>query len=270
MLRQESAVGRLLQPVVVFTCLVGIIAGCSRDDDGLSKQTDSPRITGATDKEAELLRDLVRGLPEPQLREIRYFSTSERSRDGGRSLWLAFVAPPSSRLWPRASWEGLLIAGAMHKYVNQHDDVRPITGIAFRQLTKAGTEKGHGAFPIGSLSEPKFEYASKANAERVIRMNAKIRKYTVTAVMFASAPGPAPVIELSVASTEEFRAQAPYEPNDLLGSLMESDRPQLEGFYFEVRLRDRILYATGYARRLDTGSAWVDPRIAAVSASPRR
>jgi hypothetical protein len=91
--------------------------------------------------------------------------------------------------------------------------------------------------------------------------NARLRYSTSPDIDVASLEGAAPLITLNVASLREYKRHAPYDPSLALGMLMSLERPQLDGFYFEIRLGGKLLHASAFARRVDSGTSWTDPSV---------
>jgi hypothetical protein len=242
--------------VIVTTVLA---VGCRADRGDRNSAHALPPITGATSAEAALLSNYLRQLDGSHLRKISYFTSSYGEKGGQKRAWLAFEVPSDHSPWTRASWEALLIAGAVSD--RSGNGVRPLGGVALRQLTPTGKVRGVGAVPISPPARASPSFATVRSASEAVRTNVAKRGLKLAGLDFVNVGGPAAVIRLTVSSVAQYRAHLPYDGAELLGNLIDSDHPRLAGFYLEVRMSGRLLHASAYARRLDTGSSWTNPLV---------
>ncbi|HEX6699621.1 MAG TPA: hypothetical protein VF101_02730 [Gaiellaceae bacterium] len=223
----------------------------------------SARLDGGNPEQQALLREILRGIPRSQIKEVA-LTTPPEDFEPADAAWIAFeVAASDQAETVRGFWQALVVAGLFR----DESASRGLPFVAGKTITVRapdGSVLDEGQSLIDQPTSHAVPSTPEAQVSKLIANGSASARVAVARVSFGHPLGQVGVeATVTTAEPSAFVGERQLRLGQLLAGCLKPDQAVAEGFYIEVRDRSgKLVTTSAYSVRTGEGVGFTDPSYA--------
>jgi hypothetical protein len=265
----QARSGTIIGGLLVAVGLATLFAGAAFATDG-HRSTPSralrARLDGGSPDQQALLREILRGIPRAQIKDVALTSPPE-DFEPADATWIAFEVVASDRAETvRGFWQALLIAGLFR----DESASRSLPFVAGKTITVRapdGTIRDEGISLIDQPTVHAIPSTPEAQVSKLLVSGAARAGVVLNRVAFAHPLGRVGAeATITTPKPGEFVRDRQVRLGELLSDFFRPDQPLTEGFYVEVRDQaGKLVTVSAYSVRTGEGAGFTYPALMSSS-----
>jgi hypothetical protein len=266
---RRARLGTVVSGTLVALGLATLFAGAAfatAGDRSKPVRVLSARLDGGNPDQQALLREILRGIPRSQIKDVALTSPPEEF-EPANAAWIAFDVVASDQAETvRGFWQALLIAGLFR----DESASRGLPFVAGKTITVRGPDgsvRDEGQSLIDQPTSHAVLSTPEAQVSKLIASGAASARVAVARVSFGHPLGRVGVEAMvTTAEPTRFVRDRQLRLGELLAGFLKPNQPVADGVYVEVRDRaGKLVTTSAYSVRTGEGVGFTDPSFAASS-----